>query len=152
MHIMIFIEVKTVKKIFPYIMAGIFLLTACENQPAELVIEPQSKSFFAMDTYMTITAYGKNAESALNQAEDKIEELEKLWSVTNENSEIYAINNSTCNTDREQIFTEVLHEKRRQVDIIEKMLTNSVPRKNRGTLFFYASPFHPDSNSMFGKS
>lgn len=95
---MIFIEVKTVKKIFPYIMAGIFLLTACKNQPAELVIEPQSKSFFAMDTYMTITAYGKNAESALNQAEDKIEELEKLWSVTNENSEIYAINNSNGNT------------------------------------------------------
>lgn len=52
------------------------------------------------------------------------------------------IGSTICNTDREQIFTEVLHGKRRQVDIIEKMLTNSVPRKNRGTLFFipYFSP------------
>lgn len=56
--------------------------------------EPQSKSLFAMDTYMTITAYGENAETALNQAKERVTELEKLWSVTDENSEIYAINYS----------------------------------------------------------
>lgn len=56
--------------------------------------EPQSKSLFAMDTYMTITAYGENAETALNQAKERVTELEKLWSVTDENSEIYAINHS----------------------------------------------------------
>ncbi|MCM1270493.1 MAG: FAD:protein FMN transferase [Ruminococcus flavefaciens] len=43
---------------------------------------------------MTITAYGENAETALNQAEKKVSELEKIWSVTDENSEIYAINHS----------------------------------------------------------
>ena len=63
-------------------------LTSCSSN------EPQSKSFFAMDTYMTITAYGENAEIALNQAEERVKELEKLWSVTDENSEIYAINHS----------------------------------------------------------
>ena len=43
---------------------------------------------------MTITAYGENAESALNKAEERVSELENLWSATKENSEIYAINHS----------------------------------------------------------
>lgn len=43
---------------------------------------------------MSITAYGENAETALNQAEERVTELEKLWSVTDENSEIYAVNHS----------------------------------------------------------
>ena len=75
-------------------MAGIFFLTACVKQSAEPVAESQNKSFFAMDTYMSITAYGKNAEAVLNKAEERVSELENLWSVTNENSEIYAINHS----------------------------------------------------------
>ena len=83
------------KKIFPCIlMASIFFLTACVKQSAKPVSESQNKSFFAMDTYMSITAYGKNAEAALNKAEESVSELENLWSVTNENSEIYAINHS----------------------------------------------------------
>lgn len=44
---------------------------------------------------MTITAYGENAGTALNQAEERVTELEKLWSVTDENSEIYAVNHSS---------------------------------------------------------
>ncbi|MDE6021251.1 MAG: FAD:protein FMN transferase [Ruminococcus sp.] len=88
-------EVKKVKKIFPCILiAGMVFLNSCTIQSSIFVTEPKSKSFFAMDTYMTITAYGANAEIALNQAENKIAELEKLWSVTDENSEIYAINHS----------------------------------------------------------
>ena len=43
---------------------------------------------------MTITAYGENAGSALEQAEERVKDLEKLCSVTDENSEIYAINHS----------------------------------------------------------
>lgn len=66
--------------------------TSCSGKT--LKNEPQSKSFFAMDTYMTITAYGENAETALNQAEERVKELEKIWSVTDENSEIYAVNHS----------------------------------------------------------
>ena len=66
--------------------------TSCSGKT--LKNEPQSKSFFAMDTYMTITAYGENAETALKHAEERVTELEKLWSVTDENSEIYAVNHS----------------------------------------------------------
>ena len=49
---------------------------------------------FAMGTYMDFTAYGEQAESALEDAVDHIEEWDALWSTTNENSEIYAANHS----------------------------------------------------------
>lgn len=55
---------------------------------------PAEKTVFAMDTYMKLTAYGDNAEEAISASEEKISELERLWSVTDENSEIYAINHS----------------------------------------------------------
>ncbi|MGN1086637.1 MAG: FAD:protein FMN transferase [Porcipelethomonas sp.] len=56
---------------------------------------PASCDIFAMDTYMNIKVYdGDNAQTALNEAADRISELEKMWSVTDENSEIYAINHS----------------------------------------------------------
>lgn len=84
------------KKTFFYILAaGMICLTACGKQSVSSQNKPSSKSFFAMDTYMTITAYGENAETALEQAEERVTELEKMWSVTEENSEIYAINHSS---------------------------------------------------------
>lgn len=82
------------KMIFCIITAGLLCFTACGKQADFFQNESQSKSFFAMDTYMTMTAYGENAETALNQAEERVIELEKMWSVTDENSEIYAINHS----------------------------------------------------------
>lgn len=58
--------------------------------------EPQEAAggLFAMDTYIDLTAYGPNAEAALDLAEARIRELESLWSVTDEGSEIYAANHS----------------------------------------------------------
>ena len=55
---------------------------------------PAEKTVFAMDTYMKLTAYGNNGAEAISASEKKISELEKLWSVTDENSEIYSINHS----------------------------------------------------------
>lgn len=51
-----------------------------------------SSEFFAMDTVMTITAYGNNSENAVSAAQDKIYELDNLLSVQNEESEIYKLN------------------------------------------------------------
>lgn len=74
--------------VFPLLTAVIFLTScAAEN-------EEHKSSFFAMNTYMTVTAYGKNAEQALNSVQDKIVSLEKLWSATDTDSEIYAVNHS----------------------------------------------------------
>lgn len=60
-------------------------------------MEPQSEAtreLFAMDTYITMTAYGQDAERALTEAENKLTELEQLWSVTDLDSNIYAVNHS----------------------------------------------------------
>ena len=53
-----------------------------------------SKDVFAMDTYMTVTAYGKGATEAVDQAADEISRLDQLLSTGNEDSEIYKINQS----------------------------------------------------------
>lgn len=72
-------------------------ITGCSWKQNQNMAE-HSESFFAMDTYMTFTAYGMDAEVAVLAAEDKIRELEALWSVTDENSDIYAVNHSAGQT------------------------------------------------------
>lgn len=72
---------------------AVLCMTACSG-PADGNMEAYSESFFAMDTYMTFTVYGANAETALLQAENRITELEGLWSVTDADSDIYAVNHS----------------------------------------------------------
>ncbi len=47
-----------------------------------------------MDTFIQCTAYGEQAPNALERVQQRLEELESLWSVTDEASEIYAINHS----------------------------------------------------------
>ena len=79
------------------IAAALFMLTSCAGETAadsETDDKKSSGSVFAMDTYMTITAYGKNGEKAIEAAQKEISRLEKLWSVTDESSEIYAIDHS----------------------------------------------------------
>lgn len=56
--------------------------------------ESKTIELFAMDTYMTLTAYGKNADKALNEASDAIKKLDELLSTEDENSEIYKLNES----------------------------------------------------------
>lgn len=50
---------------------------------------------FAMDTIMNLTANGINAEAAVEAAEAEIYELEGLLDVTDESSDIYAVNASS---------------------------------------------------------
>ena len=57
--------------------------------------EPVSESVFAMDTYMTITAYDGENIRAVSESIDKIKQLEALWNVNDEGSDIYKINNSS---------------------------------------------------------
>lgn len=49
-------------------------------------------NIFAMDTYMSVVAYGNEAEKAVRSATDKIKELDSLLSVGNESSDIYRLN------------------------------------------------------------
>ena len=51
-----------------------------------------SKDIFAMDTYMTVTAYGEKAQDAVDAAEAEIERLDTLLSTGNAGSEIVKLN------------------------------------------------------------
>ena len=79
------------KKLAAFLLAGV--LTGC-SAPAEEMQQPVERSLFAMNTYMTFTAYGEDAQAALQEAEECIQQVEGLWSVTDEDSEIYQANHS----------------------------------------------------------
>ncbi|MCI6021168.1 MAG: FAD:protein FMN transferase [[Bacteroides] pectinophilus] len=49
---------------------------------------------FAMDTYMTLTAYGDNAQTAVNEAVAEIRRLDDRFSVGNAESDVTLINNA----------------------------------------------------------
>ena len=51
-----------------------------------------STDIFAMDTYMTVTAYGEKAQDAVDAAEAEIERLDTLLSTGNADSEIAKLN------------------------------------------------------------
>ena len=59
--------------------------TSCAEKSA-------SAELFAMDTYMSLTAYGKNAQTALTDASRKINELERMLSTTIPDSEVAKLN------------------------------------------------------------
>ena len=62
------------------------IITSCKADERKTTV-----SFFSMDTYMSIDAYGDSSEAA-QKAKNRVLELEKLFSATDANSEIYAIN------------------------------------------------------------
>ena len=66
--------------------------TEAETTASSSSDEEVSVSFEAMDTYMTITVYGNNAEEAAAAAQEEVERLDILFSAENSESEIYIIN------------------------------------------------------------
>lgn len=54
--------------------------------------EPETRDIFAMDTYMTLSAYGENAQKGLDAAVDEINKIEQLVSTGIGTSEISQIN------------------------------------------------------------
>lgn len=80
------------KRMIPAVLASLLLLTGCSDTSTEEV----SKEFFAMDTVMNFTIYGK--ESLLDETEKMIASMEAQLSVTNPSSEIALINADGCGT------------------------------------------------------
>ncbi len=70
-----------------------------------------SKQLLAMDTVMSLTAYGRNSEEAVNAAVEEIERLDALLSTGSVSSEISGINfagEGTLSEDTETILREAL--------------------------------------------
>ncbi|MBR5750998.1 MAG: FAD:protein FMN transferase [Clostridia bacterium] len=61
-------------------------LSACTKNKSE------TRELFAMDTYMTLTAYGESADKALDDAVRLINENDARWSVTRPESELSHLN------------------------------------------------------------
>ena len=62
----------------------LLLLPACSAKPVQ-------QQFFAMDTVMSITAYGKGAENAVSAAVTRVNQLEGLLSRTRAGSDVAAL-------------------------------------------------------------
>lgn len=101
-------------KLLALFLSFSFLLCGCtEKTSNDLGVDEavkETKNVFAMNTYITLTAYGENADVALDKSEDRIRELEGLLSVTGENSEIYAVNHSggtpvSLSSDTEKVLS-----------------------------------------------
>ena len=72
------------------VLVWVLFLSACGGEPAE----PFRAEFLSMDTVMRLTLYGKAGKQAAALAQERVEALEHLLSVTDEGSDIYAANHS----------------------------------------------------------
>lgn len=79
-------------KLISFLFLFAVLLSGCSAQSKSE--NEHTTGVFAMGTYMTMTAYGESAEAALTLSEDRIKELEALWSTTDVSSDIYKVNQS----------------------------------------------------------
>ena len=70
--------------------------TQTTNSTTASSAQPVSQEIFAMDTYMTVTAYGDNAQKGVTDAVAEIQRLDNLLSIGKENSEISKLNKSGC--------------------------------------------------------
>lgn len=105
------------KRIVLFCILGIFLLSGCNGntdtssvQATERSVEQQTQAqeeIFAMDTYMTVTAFGENAQSAADAAIEEIQRLDELLSTGNEKSEVWQMNENgggTLSEDTEYLL------------------------------------------------
>ena len=75
--------------------AGCLLLTlAMAALVGGCAPEEHAETIFAMDTVMTLQAWGPEAEDALVRAAQRINELDRTLSVVNEDSDVWAVNHS----------------------------------------------------------
>ena len=71
------------------LMPVMLLCQGCSNNRQAAV------NFYAMDTIMQITCYGKDADAAVEAAQAEIVRLDELLSIGNENSEVSRINQNS---------------------------------------------------------
>jgi len=76
-------------RILPVLLILGIVLTGCGDsfESAE-----STEKIFAMDTYMTVTAYGEGALEAVSEAKNIITQYDNMLSVTDKNSLIYTLN------------------------------------------------------------
>ncbi len=86
-----------------------------ETQEVALEDQVYTQDFFAMDTYMVLTAYGEYAQEAVEAAMAEINRLDALLSTGDENSVIYGLNT----TNGGEIDEEIAYLIQRAMEIYE---------------------------------
>lgn len=86
--------VRGLKRAAALLAALILLFPALCCAPAIDDSEPARREVFAMDTYMNIACYGKNAEKAADAAISEIKRIDALLSISSESGSIHALNES----------------------------------------------------------
>ena len=79
-----------------FLLAILVCLTGCSSAGTGMQKDDPSvtRDLFAMDTYMTLTAYGEQAEGAIDAAEAEIRYLDALLSTGDPESEISVLNHA----------------------------------------------------------
>lgn len=73
------------------LLAAALMLAGCSAQTSAEE-SSQTREVYAMDTVMTLEAYGQNADAALDEAVAEIERLDALWSIASSDGEIARLN------------------------------------------------------------
>lgn len=87
----------SVKKITLIVCAAVFFLSGCtwKNETSDNSVR---RDIYAMDTVMTVTAYGSHAKEAVDAAETEIKRLDALFSTGNKDSIITKLNENKTET------------------------------------------------------
>ena len=97
-------------KKYKYFFAAVILaaISSCSSVPET----EASRELFGMDTIISIKAYGQHSEEAVNAAADRLTELEELFSVTDDNSDIGTLNRlgaASVSDDTAYVVSEALN-------------------------------------------
>ena len=82
-------------------LAMLLSLCACgtrEEDPSTNDSSEAHKQFFAMDTIMTVTAYGKGGDEGIAQVVEEITEMDNTLDPAVRESEVFKINNARGGT------------------------------------------------------
>lgn len=78
---------------------------ASATQQSAEDLPQSSRDIFAMDTVMSVTAYGEDAQTAVSAAVDEINRLDTLFSVGNAESDIARLNTEKTATVSDETFS-----------------------------------------------
>ena len=105
----------TIKKVSAIVILACLIigLTSCNNGLKENKSNKEStREVYAMDTYMTLKAYGENGDEALDKCVSLIEEMDNMFSIGVEDSYVSEVNkegSGYVNDDFENIIKEALY-------------------------------------------
>lgn len=96
-------------------VAAVMMLSSCGNagldgsagtgEGTTAEEDPETIEVYAMDTYMTLSAYGENAGKALSESEAEIKRIDAMLSTGSEDSEISKLNKSKKAEVSEETFS-----------------------------------------------